>query len=73
MRDAVVGGGDLLISTVNNSMVLKFPDDPIRAGWDLLAGPCKHQILDLQLFPDGSLVALDRSDSFIMIYPSSNF
>jgi hypothetical protein len=61
------------IGSISNSMILKIPEDPLRADWDLAAGPCLHSISSFQILDNGTIAALDKHDNFIMIYPSSNF
>ncbi len=69
LRETTMG---VLIVTEGHSMVLKLPDDPYRADWDLVAGSCMNQISDLQVLEDGSLVAFGNANHFIMAYQPSN-
>jgi len=55
----------------DHSMVLQFPDDPHRADWKLVAGPCMHEICSMQVLEDGSVMALGDDGRYVMYYPPS--
>jgi len=63
----------VLVASGNHSMVFRVPDDPLRANWDLVAGPCLHQISQMQVLEDGSLVVFTSYDDNIMTHPTSGF
>ena len=57
----------------SHSMVLKYPDDPYRADWELVAGPSMHEISTMQVLEDGSVVALGSGQHYVMYYPPPGF
>lgn len=62
-----------LVATENYSMVLKRDENFQYDNWELVAGPCMHEIRSLQELEDGRLVALGDETGVILIYSPSPF
>ena len=70
IKDSDIG---VLMASGSHSMVFRVPTDPHRSDWDLVAGPCLHELYETEVTGSGELVGLSSSGSTIMVYPNPGF